>query len=222
VEIVGVRGHVLVEAATTRDIKIWATRRSKTSDPKAVDIVVTRSASGLKVVTKYPDPPSGPPDECLVYDEERGDFWHYNIAVDFRVSIPKGSAIKIRTYVGNIEVAALSGAVDVSTNDGSITLRGLDGPVRASAIGDITCQLSGVANGGNVALSVYGGTAHLLVPSGERLQTSTGVRATARPEALELVRASGAASERLTGVLERTKRQVTVEVSRGVALLHAR
>ncbi len=107
VEIVGVRGHVIVEAATTRDIQISATRRSKTSDPKAVDIVVTRSASGLKVVTKYPDPPSGPPDECLVYDEERGDFWHYNIAVDFRVSIPKGSAITIRTYVGNIEVAAL-------------------------------------------------------------------------------------------------------------------
>jgi len=155
-------------------------------------------------------------------DEERGDFWHYNIAVDFRVSIPKGSAIKIRTYVGNIEVAALSGAVDVSTNDGSITLRNLEGSVRASAIGDITCHLSGAANGGNVALSVYGGTAHLIVPSGEQLNTSTGVRATARAEALELIRASGAASERLTGVLERTKRQVTVEVSRGVALLHAR
>ncbi len=131
-------------------------------------------------------------------------------------------AIPVIGRAANALILGLGGAVDVSTNDGSITLRDLDGPVRASAIGDMTCQLSGVANGGNVALRVYGGTAHLLVPSGERLNTSTGVRATARAEAVELIRTSGAAPEGITAVMERTQRQVTVEVSRGVALLLAR
>jgi hypothetical protein len=106
----------------------------------------------------------------LVYDDELGDFWHHNVAVDLQVSVPAARTVRIRTFVGDIAVTGVGGGVDVATNDGAIALKDLMGDVRAFALGDIICEFANASTPqGDAFLSVYGGTVHALVSSSERI-----------------------------------------------------
>jgi hypothetical protein len=85
----------------------------------------------------------------------------FGCAVDYRVAVPAGVSVRIRTGNGSVAVAGLTGMVDVATSSGSVRLTATKGPARVTTSAgnvdgvDLVADfLDATTGAGNVRLSL--------------------------------------------------------------------
>ncbi len=85
----------------------------------------------------------------------------FGCAVDYRLQVPAGIPVRIRTEQGSVSVADVTGTVDVDTRAGGVRLAGTRGPVRVSTwAGDVdgvdlaVSYLDATTRGGRIRLSL--------------------------------------------------------------------
>ncbi len=144
-----VSGDVAVKTWDKAEVRIEALKVSESSsEAKArencglVTIEITREAGVLRIDTKYP---------------QMKKFWggdSINVSVDYKLWIPSGAAVEVKSVSGDVELEALGGAVKTRVVSGSIVLRkAASGADLNTVSGDITVE--GVT--GNVYLKTVSG-----------------------------------------------------------------
>jgi hypothetical protein len=94
-------------------------------------------------------------------DGERGP--RARLSIRYRILVPKGVRVALRTQNGGVTMEGLDGTVVASTTNGGVTGRQLSGPVEASTVnGGVRMDLTAV--GGAVHLSAVNGGVFLEVP----------------------------------------------------------
>jgi hypothetical protein len=193
VEIRVARGTLTIAGSDSPDIEVRATRRSTIVDPRLVDVRWSRRGDSLRIVARHPSPPPGPPRECLLVDEELGDFWHDDVTVDLALSVPTWMALKMSTMRGRVEVTRVSGDVDIATNDGPVQLRELGGGFSVTAVGTIDFDVNDTPRAAVRRASTYGGDIRIHVPP-NRLVRIADTIAAANDLPREVVRVKDAVS----------------------------
>jgi hypothetical protein len=134
--------------------------------------------------------------ECLHFDEELGDFWHYDVTVDVELRIPARLVLRVRTMRGDVVVSGVEGNVDLATNDGEIRLREIRGNLSAAALGSVDLETLSVSSPRPSVMKVtaYTGDVTLRVPAGERIRMNGTQFVMAQRNATELLRTEGGAT----------------------------
>ncbi len=138
-----ISGDAIVKTWDKAEVRIEALKVSEaSSEAKAkencgkVTIEVTREAGVLRIDTKYPH-------------EKR--FWggdSLNVSVDYKLWIPSGASVEVKSISGDVDFESLGGAVKARVISGSVVLR------KAAAGADLT-TVSGELTLEDVAGNVY-------------------------------------------------------------------
>ncbi|MEO3810006.1 DUF4097 family beta strand repeat-containing protein [Sphaerisporangium sp. B11E5] len=108
----------------------------------------------------------------LSYDCEPDD---WNCGVDYRVELPAGTRVKVKTGSGDITLRALGGEVRATTGSGEIDANDLSGKhaVAETGSGDVELRFTVVPD--DVQVSTGSGTGVVRVPAGNyNVTTNTG------------------------------------------------
>lgn len=172
VEIKGVQGSIVANAASGSEVEVTARKSARRGDIAAVKIEVQERADGVTI--------------CVVYESGRDcdqtggvNTKDNDTRVDFEVRLPRGVNFEARTVSGSVEASDLSGDVDAATVSGDIRIRtsglaearSVSGSIRArmgktasaeplsfnSVSGDIVLEMEGDLNA-DVNLSTVSGS----------------------------------------------------------------
>jgi hypothetical protein len=121
-EIKNVNGGVEAEPAKGTQAEVEATKRGRKQNPEDVKIEVIKHARGITVCVVYPTPSGSPPNECKPGEGGRMNVRNNDVNVDFRLKVPKGVNLVVRTVNGSVHAEALDGDVEVFTVNGSVTV----------------------------------------------------------------------------------------------------
>lgn len=125
-----------------------------------------------------------------------------DVEVNFRVTVPPETRVRLRSAAGAVTLANLTGAVVASTDDGAISAVGLRGPVEARAVnGPVTVALAAVG-AGPVVLHTTSGTVSIQLPADAAadLRAST-TNGTVSVEGLSITATGTVSATRLEGRL---------------------
>jgi DUF4097 and DUF4098 domain-containing protein YvlB len=138
-----VSGDVAVKTWDKAEVRIEALKMSEaSSEAKAkencaqVTIEITREAGVLRIDTKYP---------------HQKRFWggdSLNVSVDYKLWIPSGASVEVKSVSGDVDLESLGGAVKARVVSGSVVLR------KAASGADLT-TVSGELTLEDVAGNVY-------------------------------------------------------------------
>ena len=138
-----VSGDVVVKTWDKAEVRIEALKVSEaSSEAKAkencglVTIEITRESGVLRIDTKYP---------------HMKKFWggdSINVSVDYKLWVPSGAAVEVKSVSGDVDLEALGGAVKTRVVSGSIVLH------KAAAGADLT-TVSGEVTVEDVTGNVY-------------------------------------------------------------------
>lgn len=132
VRIKNLNGGIEVSASSSDGVEITATRSWRNSDPESVRFVVDRSGPNDQDVTicaLWNDA-----EHCDERGSERRRTRNNDVAVSFRVALPKGVNIGVSTVNGALEIAGATGQVDATTVNGEIDATSTGGPVNATTV----------------------------------------------------------------------------------------
>ena len=211
------RGGVRVIVADVADIQLRTVRRSTSTDPRVVVMRTSQSNGILRIVSVHPPPLSDVMHESLHFDEELGDFWHFDVTVDVELTMPARLALKVRTMRGDIDVSGVQGSVDVATNDGNIRLKKLGGALTAAAVGGVDLEIGPASNPGRAVQKVtaYSGDLRLRVPPGVRVRTTNGETVVAQGDATEVLRAAGSGTREVSVSIGELGAAIELGITRG-------
>ncbi len=143
-ELANISGDIVVTAGPGEDIVIEATKRARGRDEAEakkqladVTIEAVLRAGRVEVRTQYPQ--------------------HSNrVAVDYRVTVPAGGAVDVKSVSGDIKVTGAKGEVHVESVSGDVTADGLGSIARIKSVsGD--AEVSGVSGDGEVTVGSVSG-----------------------------------------------------------------
>ena len=139
-----IRGSVMIQPGDDKEITVAADKRLDTGDGENTQIELSQSSDGsVRVDTRY----------------NRNGFWFFSnwfpCKVDYRVSVPKDCALKIRGVSNSAHVEGLSGGLDLATVSGEVEIRSLCGELKLKSV-------SGDVLGENIS-----GSTHLNTVSGD-------------------------------------------------------
>jgi hypothetical protein len=211
------RGSLKVRHAAGSRIEVRTTRHSASDNPLEVIVRRTQANGVVRFVAVHPAPPLQPSEECLVYDDELGDFWHHDVTVDVELRIPSHVELWLRTMRGDVDVTGLTGAVDVATNDGTVRLSELEGDVKTWALGDVHMDWSSRLSPASHSrrLSAYRGDIRLWLPDGEPLHMTDGRTVHTTADQVEVARSDDWQGVALSVGVGRLKTPIDVELNRG-------
>jgi hypothetical protein len=115
-----VRGSLRAVTVEGPDAAVVLVRRSVRSSPGSAHVVVARAGRGIRIEDRYPRRSTRRGEECLPPDDGRGDFWHSDVRLETVVRVPRGVRLVAHLMSGDVDVSALAGPRDVSTNDGAV------------------------------------------------------------------------------------------------------
>jgi hypothetical protein len=147
-EIVNVTGGIEAAAGEGRDVEVRAEREARAgSDEDARQLL--ESVRMREEVS---------PDSVRIQAETEGlGRGRRTVAVSYRVRVPAGLVVVLKTENGGIRLQNVSGEITAETTNGGINARAISGAVSASVVnGGIELELSAVT-GGIAASSVNGG-----------------------------------------------------------------
>jgi hypothetical protein len=155
-EIVNVNGRIDVQTGEG-PVEVVAERRVRAASEELarerlgqVQIEEDVSPTAVKLETKMP--------------RGGGLFDGGGVDVTYRVRVPAGIQVRMKTVNGGIELAGLQAAVNAETTNGGVVARGLGGPVQASTTnGGIDVEVDRVAEDG-IRLECTNGGIRLRLP----------------------------------------------------------
>ncbi|HEX6536970.1 MAG TPA: hypothetical protein VF041_20460 [Gemmatimonadaceae bacterium] len=164
-------------------VEVVARRRGTTSDPASVGMRVDTIAGGMKVTAVYPPsvvPGGGARHDCLMPEDDRGDFWHSDVRVELLVRVSDDARLDVRLVDGDIAIAPVAAALRLATNTGSIHIAEPEGAVWASTgSGDVEVALTSPAARrarASIRLEAYDGAARVVGTEGAESAGAPGFR----------------------------------------------
>jgi len=153
-QVVGAVGAIDVQGGPGNTIEVKAERRVRA----ATDGAAASMASRVRISEDVS------PDKIVLRTEGLGGIIiGAEIEVDFRITVPASTRLRLRTTGGNINVTSVNGIVVASSTNGGVTARAIGGGVDARATnGSITVDLAAVgkdavdlrATNGNISLTL--------------------------------------------------------------------
>ena len=122
IEIRGVNGPVEAVRASGDRIVVEADKTARRSDPAEVVIEAVEHADGVTFCAVYPTPSGERANRCGPGDEYRSNVRNNDVSVHFRVEVPEGVRLDIRTVNGDVEATGLASDVDAVTVNGDVEL----------------------------------------------------------------------------------------------------
>ena len=120
VEIRGINGGIRAEPAGGGEAVVTAHKKARRSDPGKVRIVAESNSDGVTICVLYPDRQGRTGDDCDSRHSQHTD--DNDVAVDFRVQLPKGVRLVTHMVNGSIEGHGLASEVVANTVNGSVRL----------------------------------------------------------------------------------------------------
>lgn len=157
-EVVNVNGAILAVAADGPQVEVDATREVRTHSTEA-------SREALKKLEITEEVAPGRVRIEAKGDREGGDFGRgVNATVEFRVALPAGLRVTLRTEHGGVRLENVEGTITASSTTGGITGQRVSGALTATTVnGGIQMTLASVT--GDVQLSTVNGGIRLEVPA---------------------------------------------------------
>jgi DUF4097 and DUF4098 domain-containing protein YvlB len=101
-------------------------------------------------------------------DAEEGGFGPSRVKIDYRVAVPAGLALTLKTENGAVRLNDVNGRVSATTTNGGITAEELAGSLTAETLnGAVRVDLASIA--GDVVLSTTNGGIRLTVPPSAKM-----------------------------------------------------
>lgn len=154
-QIVGAVGALEIQGGDASAVDVQAERVVRSSS----DAIAQEAVSRIRITEDV-----APNKIVLRNDGLGGIVVGVDVAVNFHVTVPRATRLRLRTAGGDITVANVNGAVVASTTDGSITGMALGGGVEArSTNGSVTIDLAAVGQD-PVELRATNGAVTLTLP----------------------------------------------------------
>jgi hypothetical protein len=155
-------GPVVVEASASDSLVVEADKSARHSNPDDVEIravehdgTVTFCAVWRAAVMEC-----GPDGAYRIKDQKKGD-----VAVRFRVLLPRGVKLDVSTVNGPVDVTGAEGALTLATVNGRIDAAG-QGPIRATTVnGSIHATMAALSGDGPVELKTVNGSIMAQLPA---------------------------------------------------------
>ena len=140
VEIRGVNGAIEAVPAEGGELVVEAEKSARRSDPSDVRIEAVEHADGITFCAVYPTPSGEASNRCAPGDGYRSNVRNNDVAVHFRIQVPEGVRLDVRTVNGDVEALRLTADVEARTVNGDVdvTTRGfarantVNGSIRAA------------------------------------------------------------------------------------------
>jgi|SRR5687768_6808426 len=166
VEIANVNGKIDVRPGTGSTVEVVATKIARASSKDAarqtlgrIEIRDGSSTDGVKVETHF----------------ERGAaglFSHSNWQVEYAVTVPANSEVRLTTVNGGIEITGVTGRINAEATNGGVRARDVGGTIEATTTnGGVDVDLTTVPEGG-VKLECTNGGIKLSLPSDAKASVS--------------------------------------------------
>lgn len=154
-QIVGAVGAIEIQGGDASAVDVQAERIVRSSS----DAIAQEAVSRIRITEDV-----APNKVVLRNDGLGGIVVGVDVAVNFHVTVPRATRLRLRTAGGDITVANVNGAVVASTTNGSITGTALGGGVEArSTNGTVTIDLAAVGQD-PVELRATNGAVTLTLP----------------------------------------------------------
>ena len=89
-----------------------------------------------------------------------------DVAVDFKVRLPRGIRLDAKTVIGDVHVAGATAPLEIRTVSGDVDVETGQGPVTiASVNGDVRASIRGFADTGGVSITTVNGSVNAELPS---------------------------------------------------------
>lgn len=140
-EIRGVNGPVEAVPSSGDRVVVTAEKSARRSDPDEVRVVMVEHDRGMTFCAVYPTPSGERENRCASGDDYRSSVRNNDVSVHFRVEVPAGVRLDIRTVNGDVDARELISDVDARTVNGDVevTTRGF---ARARTVnGSITAAM---------------------------------------------------------------------------------
>jgi hypothetical protein len=128
-EVVGVNGSIDVFPSKTGKVELTAKRRIRTSTPE-------EATAALKNLTMEEE--VSPDSVRVVAPEQRregeGPFNNRSLVVEYRIGIPEGLEVSLKTQNGRIEVEGVNAKLAINSTNGGVTVRNLSGTLQAETV----------------------------------------------------------------------------------------
>ncbi|HSP14878.1 MAG TPA: DUF4097 family beta strand repeat-containing protein [Thermoanaerobaculia bacterium] len=159
VTIENVNGRITVSSWDQPRVRIHATRKAETREAlDKLSIDVRPTADGVAIVTRSPKQSEGGLFDFLFGN---GD----NTSVEYDVTVPRSSDLKVENTNGSINVADINGRLELSTTNGRIEAMHCSGSINAGTTnGAIRAELLEVSPSKRMEFETTNGSISLTVP----------------------------------------------------------
>jgi hypothetical protein len=159
-EVVGENGSIDVSAADGREVEVRAEREAQASSDEAARVLLQKSRIQEDVTSTSV--------RIATVDAEEGGFGPSRVKIDYRVAVPAGLALTLKTENGAVRLNDVNGRVSATTTNGGITAEELAGSLTAETLnGAVRVDLASIA--GDVVLSTTNGGIRLTVPPSAKM-----------------------------------------------------
>lgn len=166
IEIRGVNGGIVAEAASGNEIEVIATKSARRDDVDDVRIEVVEHEGGVTICAVYPTPRRARRENSCQAGGGHSSTDNNDVQVDFSVRVPRGVAFDGNTVNGDVEATGLSGATELSTVNGSVRLETSAGDARGSTVnGSVTATVRAIGQR-SLRFSTVNGGITLALPRG--------------------------------------------------------
>jgi DUF4097 and DUF4098 domain-containing protein YvlB len=158
-EIVNTYGNIDAFAATGDAVEVTAEREFRLGNPEIAQAELKKIMMIEEVA----------PDRVRVQSptglgEAEGPLHGATLGVNYKVGIPPGLIVLLKTEYGHIKVENIHGQLTTATTNGGLTLKDVSGPLDAGTVnGGVTATLTAVT--GDVKLAAVNGGVRLGIPT---------------------------------------------------------
>lgn len=155
-------GPVSVEESENDSLIVEADKSARRSDPESVEIRVVEKSGGITfcAVWQAAVMECGAEGEYRMKDQRKSD-----VAVRFRVFLPKGVKLDASTVNGGVDVAGATAALTLATVNGRIQATS-QGPIRANTVnGSIHATMESLGRDDEVELKTVNGSIEAELPA---------------------------------------------------------
>jgi DUF4097 and DUF4098 domain-containing protein YvlB len=167
IEIKGINGEILAERGSGNEVVVRVEMKGKRdSDPAEIEMVVLEHGDGVTICAVYPADEDERPNECQPGGRARTNVRdHYNVEVEFTVTVPDGVDFIGRTVNGGVDARGIEGDVYAHTVNGSIDIYATGVAEAGTVNGSITVSMGRADWDGTLDFSTVNGGVTLEMPS---------------------------------------------------------
>jgi hypothetical protein len=159
-EVVGVNGSIELFASKTGSVEVTATRRLRAGTPE-------EAAAALKNITMVEEVSA---DRVRVVAPEsrrdgEGPFQGRSLVVEYRVGIPEGLDVSLKTQNGRIRVDGVNATLAINSTNGGVNVRNHSGTLKADTVnGGMELDLASLS--GDTRVETVNGGIRVNLPMG--------------------------------------------------------